>query len=475
MHAIQPRTEPMTSGSSFLEPVDRSLRAAQLRTLRETLGLHAAGSLLWPLILAWAFSTPNMGPLNPTVIAAWTGLVFAWGLGGFAALGTRLRNIEGEARQARAEALLVTLYGLNSVIYVLLPFLMWVEGNPHNNYFLLLIIIANTLFVFQLAVHRTIFLIMLAPPLISLTTRIALDGAAPLVPYAVMGLPFLLWAASLGHQFNNQILHAIKTGLNNRALADDLGVARDEALRQKRAADEANSAKSSFLATMSHELRTPLNAIIGFAQIIRMKLLGEDAVDKYAVYAGDIEDSGKHLLGLINQILDLAKIEAGGMAFSFADVDVCAVVDECAHSMRIRAEEKGMALTVARSHPSIIAHADEMAVRQMVLNLISNSVKFTATGSVSVAVNQTDSSVEISVSDTGCGIAPEDLQRIFQPFEQVDNSLARLHGGTGLGLPIVAKLAEAHDGICAVESVVGKGSRFSVRFPIVKRGMQKVA
>lgn len=455
--------------------MDRSLRAAQLRTLRETLWLHAAGSLLWPLILAWAFSTHNMGPLSPAIIAIWTGLMFVWGLVGFAALGTSLRNIEGEERQARSEALLVTLYCLNSVIYVLLPFMMWVEGNAHNNYFLLLIIIANTLFVFQLAVHRTIFLIMLAPPLISLTTRIALDGSAPLVPYAVMGLPFLLWAASLGHQFNNQILQAIRTGLNNRALADDLGIARDDALHQKRAADEANSAKSSFLATMSHELRTPLNAIIGFAQIIRMKLLGEDAVDKYANYAGDIEDSGKHLLSLINQILDLAKIEAGGMAFAFFDFDLCALVDECARSMRIKAEEKHMTLTVARPTEPIVAYADELALRQIVLNLISNAVKFTSTGSVGVHVTQHGDCVEIVVSDTGCGIAEENLQRIFRPFEQVDNSLSRLHEGTGLGLPIVAKLVEAHGGTCTVESVVGKGSRFCVRLPIVKPALRNVA
>ncbi len=443
--------------------------------MRQTMWLHAGGSVVWAFVLAWAFSADSMGPLSTTTIVAWHGLMFAWGITAFVALATVLRRISSEAEQTRADKALVALYSLNSVMWILLPFMLWVHDNPHNNYFVLIIIVANTLFVFQLAIHRTIFLIMLTPGLISLTANLALDGAPYLLPYLVMTPLFLVWAASLGLQLNSQILQAIMTGLNNRALADELGDARDEALRQKAVADEANAAKSSFLATMSHELRTPLNAIIGFAQIIRLKLLGAAAIDKYAIYAGDIEDSGKHLLGLINQILDLAKIEAGTMAFSPADFDLVVMVEECARSMRIRAEDKGMTLTVEQTHERIIVYADEMAMRQIVLNLLANAVKFTAKGSVGVALNLQSESVEIAVSDTGCGIDKAHLDRIFQPFEQVDNSLAREHGGTGLGLPIVAKLAEAHDGTCSVESVLGQGSRFAVRLPIVKSVLQSAA
>jgi two-component system cell cycle sensor histidine kinase PleC len=291
----------------------------------------------------------------------------------------------------------------------------------------------------------------------------------------VMTPAFLIWAGGLGLQLNGQISQAVNTRLSHPAHADEVGEARDEALRQKAAADQANEAKSSFLATMSHELRTPLNAIIGFSQIIRLQMLGREASEKYASYAGDIEDSGKHLLGLINQILDLAKIEAGTMALSPSDFDLAVVVDECARSMRIRAEDKGMTLSVAHQHSLIMVSADEMAVRQIVLNLLANAVKFTAQGSVTVALTVRGDAVEIAVTDTGCGIDSAHLARIFQPFEQVDNSLSREHGGTGLGLPIVAKLAEAHGGACSVESTLGVGSRFAVTLPIVKDALQDAA
>lgn len=437
--------------------------------------LHAGGSVVWAPVLAWAFSAASMGPLSWPAIIGWNGLMLVWGLAAFVALTTTLRRMDCDEQQARAESLLVSLYCLNSMIWALLPFVMWVDGNLHNNYFAIIIIVANTLFVFQLAIHRKIFFIMLVPGLIALSIKLVFQGSAHLLPYAVMAPIFLLWAASLGHQLNNQILQAIRTGLNNRALAEDLGLARDEALRQKQAADDASTAKSSFLATMSHELRTPLNAIIGFAQIIRMKVLGAEAIDKYAAYAGDIEDSGKHLLGLINQILDLAKIEAGAMALSPVEFDLGALIDDCARTMRIKAEEKGMSLSVEKSHGHIAVSADEMAIRQILLNLLSNAVKFTAHGTVRISATREDEWVEIEVTDSGCGIAPEHLERIFQPFEQIDNSLSRRHGGTGLGLPIVAKLAEAHGGTCAVESVVGSGSRFRVRLPIVRRALQDAA
>jgi len=465
----------MALGASFLASTDRSLQAAQVRTLRETMWLHAGGCVVWAFVLAWAFSTESMGPLSLTTILSWHGLMLTWGVLAFTALATRLRRVESEAEQARANRLLIALYSLNSVLWVLLPLMLWVPGNPHNNYFVLIITVANTLFVFQIAIHRTIFLIMLAPGLVALWATLLMDGSSFLVPYMVMTPAFLIWAGGLGLQLNGQILQAVRTGLNNRALADELGEARDEALRQKAAADVANASKSNFLATMSHELRTPLNAIIGFSQIIRLQMLGQDAGEKYASYAGDIEDSGKHLLGLINQILDLAKIEAGTMVLSPSAFDLAAVVDECARSMRIRAEDKGMALCVAHQHQRVMVHADEMAVRQIVLNLLSNAVKFTAKGSVTVALDVQGDVVEIAVTDTGCGIDSAHLARIFQPFEQVDNSLSREHDGTGLGLPIVAKLAEAHGGACSVDSTPGQGSRFAVKLPIVKDALQSAA
>jgi signal transduction histidine kinase len=163
------------------------------------------------------------------------------------------------------------------------------------------------------------------------------------------------------------------------------------------------------------------------------------------------------------------------MTLSPADIELCAFVDECARSMRVKAEEKGVTLAVAPCQAQIQVTADEMAMRQIVLNLLSNAVKFTDKGRVEVLVARDGRFVEIAVSDTGCGIAEEHLKRIFQPFEQVDNSLARHHGGTGLGLPIIAKLAAAHGGTCTVESRLGQGSRFGVRLPIAKEALIEAA
>jgi signal transduction histidine kinase len=228
--------------------------------------------------------------------------------------------------------------------------------------------------------------------------------------------------------------------------------------------EAANNAKTAFLTTMSHELRTPLNAIIGFAEIIQSR--PSNAVVKDAEYAADIEASGRHLLKLINQILDLARIEAGKMALNPVTFDLIALVDDSTQLLRTQSESSGTAIVVNRPPHPVIVHADELAVRQIVLNLVANAVKFAPAGRVDIDVSRNGAEIELAVRDTGCGIASDCLERIFMPFEQVGNALTRDQGGTGLGLPIVAKLAEAHGGTCTVESTVGKGSRFSVRMPV---------
>jgi two-component system cell cycle sensor histidine kinase PleC len=235
----------------------------------------------------------------------------------------------------------------------------------------------------------------------------------------------------------------------------------------KRSADDANMAKSRFLANMSHELRTPLNAIIGFSEIIRDRMFGNDASDKYAEYAGDVVSSAQHLLNLINGILDLAKIEAGKMAFERTQFAVRPLLSDCARAMRVRASEKNLELSLEDETEGCTVHADETAIRQIVLNLLSNAVKFTAEGSVRLAVRTTGPILQIEVSDTGGGIPESVLQRMFIPFERGDNTFSAAQGGTGLGLALVYRLAEAHGGSCEVESTPRLGTTFRISLPIV--------
>ncbi|HEY3776679.1 MAG TPA: ATP-binding protein [Rhizomicrobium sp.] len=232
-------------------------------------------------------------------------------------------------------------------------------------------------------------------------------------------------------------------------------------------ADNANKSKSEFLATMSHELRTPLNAIIGFSDVLRKQLYGSLGNDRYLEYVADINSSGLHLLAIINDILDLAKAEAGKLELREDVFDLIPSLEDCMQMCRGRADEGGVALSLDAPDPDVQIRADERLLRQMALNLISNAVKFTPPGGrVDVVVRVSRSHVAIDVADTGIGIPTEHLERVLRPFEQVERALSRRHGGTGLGLPFAKKIAELHGGTLVLRSEVDRGTHISVRLPI---------
>jgi two-component system cell cycle sensor histidine kinase PleC len=233
---------------------------------------------------------------------------------------------------------------------------------------------------------------------------------------------------------------------------------------EKRRAEEASRAKSAFLANMSHELRTPLNAINGFSELMASELFGPLGDKRYQEYAKDILASGQLLLDLINDILDMAKIEAGKITLTPQPLDPLESVDQAVRLMRRKAEEKGLTLVVdGPAAPEI--EADHRAVKQMLLNLISNAVKFTDKGGVMVRVRAAEGGVTISVVDTGCGIPKEHLPRLGRAFEQVDMELSRKNGGTGLGLALTKALAEMHGGRMDIDSEVGRGTIVTIYLP----------
>jgi PAS domain S-box-containing protein len=232
-------------------------------------------------------------------------------------------------------------------------------------------------------------------------------------------------------------------------------------------AQVATRAKDEFLANMSHELRTPLNAILGFAEIIKDQLFGAGAIAKYAEYARDIHASGRHLLDLISDILDLSKIESGRFELRDDVVDLPAIVAACWRLVAQKAAEAGIVFTTDLPADLPGLRADEVRMRQIMLNLLSNAVKFTpGPGQVTAGGRRADDgSVALWVSDTGIGMTQDEITVALQPFRQVDSKIARRHEGTGLGLPLVKALSELHGGRLVVESTPGKGTTMRVVLP----------
>ncbi len=254
--------------------------------------------------------------------------------------------------------------------------------------------------------------------------------------------------------------------------ADSLAAARDRAEAQqvleaqlRAQADSASRSKSEFLALVSHELRTPLNAILGFSEIIAQQTFGPSTADRAQSYARDINESGNHLLSLINDILDLSKIEAGRYELMEETFVLRDVLDRCATLLRERVAEKNIGLTCHGT--SICLNADRRAVMQVVINLLSNAVKFTSPrGRVELFATVAHDAIEIAVSDTGVGMSHEDLQRSLQPFGQADSLHTRSSGGTGLGLNIAEMLTKLHGGSLGLRSTLGEGTVATIRLPL---------
>ena len=266
--------------------------------------------------------------------------------------------------------------------------------------------------------------------------------------------------------FPPEVVNLLRTFATQSVLAIQNARLFREIEDKSRQIEAANRHKSEFLANMSHELRTPLNAIIGFSEVLGEKLFGE-LNEKQAEYTEDILSSGRHLLSLINEILDLSKVEAGRMELELATFDLPLAIDNARTFVRERATKHGIHLDVAVDERLGDFLGDERKIKQILLNLLSNAVKFTPEGGrIGINAVQSNGAVEISVTDTGIGIAPEDQPRIFEEFRQVGGDYVHKKEGTGLGLTLAKKFVELHGGKIWVESEAGKGSTFIFTLPI---------
>jgi signal transduction histidine kinase len=277
----------------------------------------------------------------------------------------------------------------------------------------------------------------------------------------------VLWVALLG----------IYGGLVWMVWRSNVAVARQHEANLKLTAavarsEAANHAKGEFLANMSHELRTPLNAIIGFSEIMSLEMFGPIAVPAYKDYAKNIHASGTHLLGVVSDILDMAKAEAGSIAVDREQFDLADSLHQAIRMVEGKAQAAGLTLAaeIDPRIPPLVT--DERRLRQVVLNLLSNAIKFTPPGGkVTVVARQILDKVAIEIVDTGIGIAEEHLPIALAPFGQVDSSLARKHNGTGLGLPLTKQLVELLDGTFHIDSKVGEGTRAGMTLPAPPREM----
>jgi two-component system cell cycle sensor histidine kinase PleC len=346
--------------------------------------------------------------------------------------------------------------------------LLWINGNAVNNVFVIMPFVGV---LWSYAMSRTMHVgVYLASvlPIVVLGSLRAVTGDGSVAHGLTFALPLVFgYTLILAVSALRKIETMLVTGFANDDMTVDLRRAHDEALRKRFEAEAANASKTTFLANMSHELRTPLNAILGFSDIIAHERLGEVGTKRYKEYAGDINASGSHLLSIINDILDIAKIESGKMDIAPQILDPRAVIEDAVTVVSGRARERQQTINIHLDDDTPMPYADERALKQIVINLVSNAIKFTQEGGqIDIYCRGRDNGFELCVADNGPGVSVEMLERIFTPFNQIDNRYNRSSGGTGLGLSLVRGLAELHGGRAWMESDTGQGACAHVYFPV---------
>jgi two-component system cell cycle sensor histidine kinase PleC len=370
----------------------------------------------------------------------------------------------GATRKWRTRfVLLDLLYGLVWMAILIHPAVQTIS-NTLMMFLMLLVIAVSSMLAANLPVAA---LAATLPVAAGIAFNLVMSGTLDNYVLAVLALAAEAYFALLAHRLHSTTLATLEARAEKDALIGELEQAKSISDEARHRAEAANVAKSRFLAQMSHELRTPLNAILGFSEVMKSEIFGPHAVPAYKEYSADIHNSGVHLLNLINEILDLSRIEAGRYELNEEAVSLVHVVADCHHLLKLRASSRGITIHEVFEHGMPRIWADERAIRQIVLNLLSNSIKFTPQGGeIWLKAGWTASGGQyLSVKDTGSGIPEEEIPVVLASFGQGSNSIKSAEQGAGLGLPIAKNLIDMHGGTFTLKSKLRIGTEVIVTFP----------
>lgn len=459
-------------------PADRLTREQLDHTAASTRSAATGVPLLACGIAAAFYFLDVMGDVDPLGAIAFCILTTAWAAGALLLTAAYLRQ-PAERRNLRAwYAAFCTLFIANGVVWGAAAFLLWAPGVPINNFALLALALLSISSATSEHTESSGFVAAIAvPEAIVVGLAFTLQPSSVALAAAVMLVLGLAWFGHMAFTARRRFVELVMMRIRNEDLAHGIAVSRDEALVLKSQAESASHAKSAFLANMSHELRTPLNAIIGFSQIVRDEMFGPIGSPRYKDYLGDIESSGQHLLGIINDILDIAKIEANRMTLSREWVDPAAFINEAVNVTRGHPRAMGVPIEVEHAGSGAAVYADARMMRQTLINLLSNAVKHALPGSpvkVRTTIRQ-GGRLRIEVIDQGAGIPADMLDKVFEAFEQADNTFAREKQGTGLGLALVRAFVGAHSGKVWLESEPGEGTTAFIELPGARPGTASLA
>lgn len=404
----------------------------------------------------------------PLHVAAWLVAVLA----GQAAMAVACERFmaapRNEVRVGQWRDVFVYIEAAGGLAWAGLVFLAYGVSDAAANVFMLVALVA------LLAIRMTytspvmtIFYAGTVPVTIAVAVRLALHADVLHLAMAAIALGMQVYFIVLARGLSRNALAMIEFKAEKDALIAEIEEEKWISDEARRNAESANLAKSRFLATMSHELRTPLNAILGFSEVMLCEVLGPMQNRSYSDYAGNIHDSGKHLLQLINEILDLSRIEAGRYELHEEAVRLSDIVEDCLRLLHLRAEKKGLQVVLEFPKSLELIWADERALRQVCLNLLSNALKFTPSGgqiTIIVEGNE-EGGQKLVVRDNGPGIPADEIPRVMQAFGQGSLAHQTAEGGTGLGLPIVNNLVVLHGGTFELNSKVGEGTECVVKLP----------
>jgi two-component system cell cycle sensor histidine kinase PleC len=457
---VRDAREKLTSTGSGYRAFDVELLRVAARSRMATMPI-VAGIVIGVSLVAAIWVAPSR-------ILVWTTLVFIGLVIHYSLARTFLEREDVEARIRVWRLRFILAEMLQNAIWALIAVLVNDTGDPAARTFVI--------FVLLLASAITVLLSSTIPSaayagLVPLTFGIV-AYMQPSFGIDTLPLNFLVAAAQiffiiLAHRLYTGSLATLSFRAEKDVLIAELEQAKANSDEARRRAEEANLAKSRFLATMSHELRTPLNAILGFSEVMKSELFGAHVVASYKEYASDIHSSGQHLLTLINEILDLSRVEAGRLELKEEALALGHIVDDCRHLLAIRAKNRNILVSNAFEPGLPRIWADERAVRQVTLNLLSNAIKFTPQGgTITIKVGWTASGGQyLSVKDTGPGIPENEIPIVLSSFGRGSLAQKNADEGSGLGLPIVKGLIELHGGSFVLKSKVREGTEAIVVFP----------